>query len=732
MSSGRNFAASPLSVVEDERVVAEFQLDFRLGEGTYGTVWAATHLRTKKKFAVKTIQRSDVDAMERQIVQEAVIMQGLRHKHVVRFHKLLKTKEMLYFVMDLAEGELFDLIIQSKNFSETTARKYFQQLISALVYCRKQGVAHRDLKAENLLLDKQGNLLVCDFGFSLKVLPVPHEYEEHDEEEISFNCLPLGTLHYVSPEAAEIGENNRALDPFEQDLWAAGVILYFMLRGSLPFDGRDEDETLFLIRQCTPDFGSLPVTEEARDFVRHLLVKDPMDRLGMQDILQHKWFCKDLDASLFPEDDESLTPVTETSSSCGIGNSVRANEGLLARRHSSRAFLDFVHLPQESVSPTEEEEDVIRRAFKAIGTNGFEDRFTFDELRDALIVLKKCAVDSDEVNSLIEVMTGSTNNMEVTFHQFRSSWIEHDLAHAPHQDSQFFQLFKLASLSHPECEPDIVRLLRNAFNSVDDTHTGIISFVQWKHIFEKANICVSDYELHCLLHYWNEVIPDGSISFEDFVTGIVKRDIFLKHPLGRKLASATNLAGFAELRNVNQSARNGFLVLGARESIADKLTAHCELLHIIDQSKRVIPDEIILTFLFRREGCHNHQSCAHSSPLNPGVPEFASPSLARRRQSTGRVLVAPSAPWGSTSCSVANPPISPQLAAISPCSICGCQLDIILAPTACMGYTLVKIRRIAGITADFHESVLYISSVLEHEREQAMFDSCISGASELM
>ncbi|CUF04177.1 protein kinase, putative [Bodo saltans] len=650
-STSSSCIGSPIMVLDDDaRAVAEFQFDFRLGEGSYGTVWAATHLL----------------------------------------------------------------------------------LISALAYCRKQGVVHRDLKAENLLLDRHGNLLVCDFGFSLKLLPVPHEDNDDESDEQQFSCVPLGTIHYASPEAAAMVGDSKALDGFEQDLWAASVILYFMVSGKLPFDGRDEEETLYLIRKCRPSIDYLPISEDGKDLLRHLLVQDPIERFNMHDVLSHRWFGKELDATLFPEDEDSSESASEASSNA-IGRSLRSNENLLIRRHSSRIFLDFSQSPQEPVSPTQEEEAVIRRAFKAIGTNGYDDCFTFDELRDALILLKKCTVDCEEVMSLISMINVSGNKDIVTFEEFRNAWIEKDLAHAKHQDCQFFQLFKLASISHTECEAHIVRQLRTAFDSVDEMHTGIISFPQWKRIFERAHIDVTDAELHGLLQFWNEVIPDGSeaISFEDFVAGIVKRDILLKHPLGKKLANATNLSGFAQLRHVDQSVRTGFLVLGLRESIADKLIVQSERLHMINRSQRSMPNEMVISFWYRKEG--QPQSCCHTSPPMNITAAPDSPSLLRKKMSVSGGLISP--PLSGTYVTVSpssNVGNSPSKGGGGHCAICGCQLDVILAPTACIGYTLVKIRRISGTTADFHDCVQYISSNLDREREQATFDCAATGDSELM
>ncbi|CAJ1035900.1 putative Protein tyrosine kinase/Protein kinase domain containing protein [Leishmania utingensis] len=250
--------------LEDEvKVLGDYTVGHRLGEGAYGSVYLVKYLPSGDRYALKILQKQDLfntsgiypiayyhsyggaspregdgaescplggvpvsmasalaNTLEQQIISEAMVMQALEHPHVVKFYKFLNSTTAFYFMMELAEGgKLLDLILFKNYFSEDEARMYFQQLISAIDYCHRNGVAHKDLKAENLLLSNDGRLLVCDFGFSLKIAK-----ENIDDPEKTIvtgdnaalldstgNGCVFGTLHYTSPEAVMASSQQRKL-----------------------------------------------------------------------------------------------------------------------------------------------------------------------------------------------------------------------------------------------------------------------------------------------------------------------------------------------------------------------------------------------------------------------------------------------------------------------------------------------------------------------------------------
>jgi serine/threonine protein kinase len=626
--------------------VGDYTLIERLGEGACGVVYLAVNERLQERFAIKVVPIGALSGMEKLIQHEASIMQGLSHPHVVKLRKLLQDSRNIYLIMELVDGgELFDLIIQSKVFDESTARKYFQQLISAIFYCHSQKVAHRDLKAENLLLDKFGNLKVCDFGFSFR----------HSEDDDSGRVYECGTLHYMSPEMLS---HHDEIDVFQQDLWAAGVILYFMLAGKLPFDGRDDEETVHLIQSCCCDWSGIPTS--AIDFMRGILRRDSLERMTLEQTVEHPWFQVDLQQSLFPA--QQLV------------------------RKSSRSFLDFA-LFDGSGKLTEGEDQVIRKAFACIDVDG-DGEISSDELRDSLIRLKKCCVESQDVERLMKSF--NTEGKLVTLEQFRDAWVKKDLAHNLLSDQEDFQLDKIISVAKATVEKPLVRELRRAFDEIDKTHSGRISRDLLFQFFEQAHESVKPSELDELMNFFAFSNKLEGITFDDFCDGVAKRDVLLKHPLGQKLARFAGLEHLIHSQELSRCMGRGFIVSGERQAIVDKIVFASTKFSLLTTKQDAQGTDCVYTF--RLSGGHN----SHSS----------SPSANRRRVSEGDV-----SPTKQHSYSL---------------------FDVVLTRTSHPGYVCVSMRRISGPTTDYHEAVTILTQILSEERFQAVLDSCPQGEPELL
>lgn len=149
--------------------VGKYELNKTLGEGTFGKVKRALNTETQEWVAIKVLDKEKIHKqnMGTQVKKEISIMKMVRHVHVVSLKEVLASRTKIFIVLELVTGgELFDKIVAEGKFNETTARKYFQQLVAGTAYCHKQGVCHRDLKPENLLLDEHENLKISDFGLS--------------------------------------------------------------------------------------------------------------------------------------------------------------------------------------------------------------------------------------------------------------------------------------------------------------------------------------------------------------------------------------------------------------------------------------------------------------------------------------------------------------------------------------------------------------------------------------
>ena len=210
-------------------VIGHYRLDKSIGEGNFAKVKLAHHILTNEqvfliyKVAIKIIDKTKLDeSTSKKLFREVRIMRLLNHKNIVKLYEVIDTPDELYLVMEyLSGGEIFDFLVAHGRMKEKDARKYFRQILSAVGYCHKMHIIHRDLKAENLLLDENMNVKVADFGFSNQFSP---------GEKLNTWC---GSPPYAAPELFQGKEYSGP----EVDIWSLGVVLYVLVCGSLPFDG---------------------------------------------------------------------------------------------------------------------------------------------------------------------------------------------------------------------------------------------------------------------------------------------------------------------------------------------------------------------------------------------------------------------------------------------------------------------------------------------------------------
>ncbi|XP_046382501.1 serine/threonine-protein kinase SIK3 homolog isoform X2 [Ischnura elegans] len=254
--------------------VGYYEFEGTIGKGNFAVVKLATHIVTKTKVAVKIIDKTKLDEENlKKIFREIQIMKKLRHPHIIRLYQVMETEKMIYLVTEFASnGEIFDYIVEKGRMSEEEARSVFRQIVSAVNYCHSMNVVHRDLKAENLLLDANMDIKLADFGFSNHFLP---------GQKLSTWC---GSPPYAAPELFE----GRKYDGPKADIWSMGVVLYVLVCGVLPFDG----DTLQSLRaRVITGMFRIPffMSADCEHLIRHMLVVDPERRLSIQQVLDHRW-----------------------------------------------------------------------------------------------------------------------------------------------------------------------------------------------------------------------------------------------------------------------------------------------------------------------------------------------------------------------------------------------------------------------------------------------------------
>jgi len=268
--------------VKAHMLFGKYEMGRVLGKGTFAKVYYAKEISTGEGVAIKVVDKDKVkkEGMMEQIKREISVMRLVKHPNIVNLKEVMATKTKILFVMEYARGgELFEKVAKGK-FKEELARKYFQQLISAVDYCHSRGVSHRDLKPENLLLDENENLKVSDFGLS--ALP------EHLRQDglLHTQC---GTPAYVAPEVVR----KRGYNGFKADTWSCGVILYALLAGFLPFQ---HENLISMYNKVFKEEYQFPpwFSPESKRLISKILVADPDRRITISSIMNVPWFQKGL------------------------------------------------------------------------------------------------------------------------------------------------------------------------------------------------------------------------------------------------------------------------------------------------------------------------------------------------------------------------------------------------------------------------------------------------------
>lgn len=281
------------------RKLGDYFLGRKLGSGQYSKVREGE--RCGEKYAVKYMDRTlnpkVLQTCVDLVLSEVKVMEALNHPNIVRLHDFSdkgvieksngKTIPVLYLALDLITGgELFDYVAVSGSFSDKVARFYFKQLIDAIEFMHTKGFAHRDIKAENLLIDSDYRLKLVDFGFSTPMGGKDGSGKLHTAK---------GTEGYMAPEIL----NQEPYSGEKVDLFAAGVLLFIMVAQHPPFRRASPTDGFYKMFCQRNDLfwtkmsnGKLPNTfsPEFKALVNSLMAFEPQSRPSIQDIKQSAWY----------------------------------------------------------------------------------------------------------------------------------------------------------------------------------------------------------------------------------------------------------------------------------------------------------------------------------------------------------------------------------------------------------------------------------------------------------
>ncbi|XP_058269146.1 MAP/microtubule affinity-regulating kinase 4 isoform X1 [Hemibagrus wyckioides] len=280
-SLGARCRNSIASLSDEHPHIGNYRLLKTIGKGNFAKVKLARHILTGREVAIKIIDKTQLNPTSLQkLFREVRIMKSLNHPNIVQLFEVIETEKTLYLIMEYASGgEVFDYLVAHGRMKEKEARSKFRQIVSAVHYCHQKKIVHRDLKAENLLLDADSNIKIADFGFS-------NEFTLGSKLDTFCGSPP-----YAAPELFQ----GKKYDGPEVDIWSLGVILYTLVSGSLPFDGQNLKE---LRERVLSGKYRVPfyMSTDCESILRRFLVLNPAKRCTLEQIMKDKWMNVGYDA----------------------------------------------------------------------------------------------------------------------------------------------------------------------------------------------------------------------------------------------------------------------------------------------------------------------------------------------------------------------------------------------------------------------------------------------------
>uniref|UniRef100_A0A4X2K806 non-specific serine/threonine protein kinase n=1 Tax=Vombatus ursinus TaxID=29139 RepID=A0A4X2K806_VOMUR len=250
--SGARCRNSVASCADEQPHIGNYRLLKTIGKGNFAKVKLARHILTGREVAIKIIDKTQLNPTSLQkLFREVRIMKILNHPNI---------------------GEVFDYLVAHGRMKEKEARAKFRQIVSAVQYCHQKHIVHRDLKAENLLLDADMNIKIADFGFS-------NEFTVGNKLDTFCGSPP-----YAAPELFQ----GKKYDGPEVDVWSLGVILYTLVSGSLPFDGQNLKE---LRERVLRGKYRIPfyMSTDCENLLKRFLVLNPTKRGTLEQIMKDRW-----------------------------------------------------------------------------------------------------------------------------------------------------------------------------------------------------------------------------------------------------------------------------------------------------------------------------------------------------------------------------------------------------------------------------------------------------------
>jgi calcium-dependent protein kinase len=439
-------------------LLKEYILFEHLGAGAFGLVQKVKHKSSGQIRAMKIIKKDSKYSNKN--LKEIENLKLLNHPNILKLYEYYFDKKNIYIITEYCEGgELFDKIKEhNSSFSEKDAAKILKAVLQAVAYCHSMGVVHRDLKPENILLEGNDfeHIKLIDFGTSTII----NKNKKFNEK--------LGTAYYIAPEVLSKNYDEKC------DLWSVGVIMYILLTGEPPFNGKNDDEIIHNVKTGSINFNSYilkHVSAEGKDLLKKFLERNTKKRISAAKALEHPWIKKEAPNAILNEN---------------IGKKVFNNlKSFSADEKLQEAVIAYI--VNQLVSKDEVQE--LTKIFKDLDENN-DGVLNRQEIESGLIKYYGEEKAKEEIDNLFKKIDADGNGT-ISYEEFIRASID-----------------KRSILTDKN--------LMNAYKLFDKNGDGSIEAKEIKEVLGKDIIGNADDKI------WEEIIKevdengDGVISFEEF------------------------------------------------------------------------------------------------------------------------------------------------------------------------------------------------------------------------
>uniref|UniRef100_A0A8C5L849 Serine/threonine-protein kinase PLK4 n=1 Tax=Jaculus jaculus TaxID=51337 RepID=A0A8C5L849_JACJA len=295
----------------------DFKVGSLLGKGSFAGVYRAESIHTGLEVAIKMIDKKAMykAGMVQRVQNEVKIHCQLKHPSILELYNYFEDNNYVYLVLEMCHNGEMNRFLKNrmKPFSESEARHFMHQIITGMLYLHSHGILHRDLTLSNLLLTRNMNIKIADFGLATQ-LKMPHEK----------HYTLCGTPSYISPEIA-----TRSAHGLESDIWSLGCMFYTLLIGRPPFDTDTVKNTLNKVVLADYEMPAF-LSREAQDLIHQLLRRNPADCLSLSSVLDHPFMSRNYSAkNSIDSGHATISTAVTASSSTSMGGSLFDRRRLL-------------------------------------------------------------------------------------------------------------------------------------------------------------------------------------------------------------------------------------------------------------------------------------------------------------------------------------------------------------------------------------------------------------------